>query len=171
MLSLTCMPVISARLIVALCLLLVRATVLSADDLPIFIEDLPLRISLGIRDSTYVAAAQRVGFPLAFRAENSGTITIPKERVAEIFAEGVIHVLPKNEAEQRTKVQKMWRTMIYDLKPGKTFESPNYGDLLAFFPSLPDGDYQVWWTLDKLKSNVLRFTVTNGKVQLQEPEA
>ena len=58
--------------------------------------------------------------------------------------------------------------MVYDLQPGKVFESPDYANLLDFFPGLKAGEYRVWWTRRKLKSNILQFTVTKGKLWLHK---
>jgi hypothetical protein len=51
-----------------------------------------------------------------------------------------------------------------DLQPGETTDCSATGDIVTFFPSAKDGDYEVWWTLGDMKSNVSHFTVTNGKV-------
>jgi hypothetical protein len=134
---------------------------------PLYAEDLSIKISLGIRDNDKLFEEGEKGiakYPLAFRIENTSKMLIDKHTIPNLFFQGTIHVLTKEGKEEKTKFQTMWRTTIYDLQPGATFESPVYGDLLAFFASLKDGDYQVWWTLRELTSNTLRVTVTNGKV-------
>ncbi|MEY2407557.1 MAG: hypothetical protein QOF48_227 [Verrucomicrobiota bacterium] len=122
-----------------------------------------IKIALGIREGKW-GALTNVAYPLAFRIENTGKELIKEHQIPALFFKGVIHVLPKDGKEQQTDVQKMWRTVVHDLQPGATLESPVVGNIVTFFPSAKDGDYQVWWTLADLKSNVLRFTVTKGKV-------
>jgi hypothetical protein len=148
------------RIFIALSLVAMVSASLRADELSI-------KISLGIRDSKLLGIKD-VAYPLAFRIENTGKTVIKGEKIPELFFESIVHVLAKDRKEQQADVEKIWNTMIYDLKPGATFESPIVGDLLTFFPSAKDGDYQVWWTLGDLKSNVLHFTVAGGKVQLSE---
>ena len=130
----------------------------------LFAAEPAIKISLGIRDNTHVPAAERIAFPLAFRVRNVGKTKIGMDRIPDLFFAGVFHALPKTGKEQQTAVADYWRTATYDLPPGKTFDSPNYGNLLDYFPSLEDGDYTVWWTRRKLKSNVLLFTVAGGKL-------
>ena len=138
--------------------------------LPLLAEDFAIKISLGIVDDKFMAAADRIEYPLAFRAENAGKSVIKQDHVPDIFFKGTIQVLPADGKEQQAEVQPYWRTEVHDLKPGDTFDSPDYANLLNFFPGLKDGAYQVWWTREKLKSNVLRFTVTKGKLRLQQPK-
>ncbi len=133
-------------------------------------DELSIKISLGIRDSKLVTTTN-VAYPLAFRIENIGKAVVKEDQIPGLFLKGVIHILPKDGKEQHTEFQKMWRTRVYDLQPGATFESPVVGDIFTFFPSTKDGDYWVWWTLGYFKSNVLSFTVTNGKVLRNDPKA
>ena len=150
------------RIFITLCLAMMASVPLHADDLSI-------KISLGIRD-TKVLSFTNLTYPLAFRIEDTGKAVIKADQIPGLFFKGVIHVLPKDGKEQQADVQKAWRTMIRDLQPGATFESPVYADLLTFFPSAKDGVYVVWWTLGDCKSNVLHFTVTKGKVFSSDPE-
>ena len=150
------------RIFVTLCLAMMASVPLHADDLSI-------KISLGIRD-TKVLSFTNLTYPLAFRIENTGKTVITADQIPGLFFKGIIHILPKNGQEQHDNFQKKWRTMIRDLQPGATFESPVYADLLTFFPSAKDGVYEVWWTFGDMKSNVLHFTVTKGKVFSNDPE-
>ena len=52
------------------------------------------------------------------------------------------------------------------MPPGEVYEDTWYGDIINYFPSATNGVYDVWWTSGDLKSNPLRFTVTNGKITL-----
>jgi hypothetical protein len=148
------------HIFIAFCLAIIAGASLHAGEPSI-------KIKLGIRESKF-GALTNVAYPLAFRIENTGKEAIKEHQIPVLFFKGVIHVLPKDGKEQQTDVQKTWRTMVHDLQPGATFESPVVGNILTFFPSAKDGDYQVWWTLQDFKSNVLRFTVTNGKVVRNE---
>jgi hypothetical protein len=116
-----------------------------------------------------------VAYPLAFRIENIGKAAIKGDHIAGIFAKGTVHILPNDGKEQHHPIGEEWilgyGLVPNDLQPGETSECSAVGDVLTFFPSAKDGNYQVWWTLGDLKSNVLHFTVTNGKVQLIKPEA
>ena len=150
------------RIFVTLCLAMMASAPLHADDLSI-------KISLGIRN-TKVLSFTNLTYPLAFRIENTGKTVIKGNQIPDLFFKGVIHILPKDGQEQHDNFEKMWRTMVYDLQPGATFESPVVGDILTFFPSAKDGVYDVWWTFGDMKSNVLHFTVTKGKVFSNEPE-
>ncbi len=144
-----------------MCLLIASATHSLADDFSV-------KLTLGIRDNTYVAAKDRVEYPLAFRAENTGKKTIKEDQIPRLFFKGTIHVLSEDGREHQASVQGAWRTATIDLPPGQTSESPVYADLLAFFPSLKDGEYQVWWTREEAKSNVLHFAVTRGKLRSRQ---
>ncbi len=136
---------------------------------PLHADESSIKISLGIRDSK-ILAHTNLTYPLAFRIQNTGTTVINEDKIPILFFTGVIHILPKDGQEEQAAFQKVWRTTVRDLQPGTTFESPVYGDLVSFFPWAKDGVYQVWWTLGVFKSNVLRFTVTNGKVVSNDPE-
>ncbi len=133
-------------------------------------DESPIKISLGIREAK-LPAITNVAFPLAFRIENTGKTTIKEDQIPALFFAGILHVLPKEGKEEQTKFQRIWRTAARDLQPGATVESPVVGNFLSFFPSLKDGVYQVWWTHGDLKSNVLNFTVTKGKVFRNDPAA
>ena len=126
-------------------------------------------ISLGVREDAGPGLPQ-VDCPLAFRAKNVGTEPVKAEQVTQLFFQGVIHILPTAGEEAQTSFQRSWRTGIHDLAPGATFEAPVYGNLRAFFPTLTDGDYQVWWSLGEQRSNILQFTVTGGAVALRNPK-
>ena len=132
--------------------------------------ELSIKIGLAIRDVKLLRITN-VAYPLAFRIENTGKPVIKEDQIPGLFFSGVIHLLPKDGKEQQTNFQRTWASRIYDLKPGAAFESPVVGDILTFFPSINNGDYQVWWTLGDLKSHVLRFTVTNGRVLRNDPKA
>jgi hypothetical protein len=136
----------------------------------LYAGELSIKIKLGIRESKF-GAFTSVAYPLAFQIENTGKGVIKEDQIPALFFKGILHVLPKDGKEQQKDVQKMWRTMVHDLQPGETFESPVVGNLLSFFPSLSDGIYEVWWTHGQLKSNVLSFTVTNGKLSRNDPKA
>ena len=125
--------------------------------------DLSIKISLGVRDAKLLTITN-VAYPLAFRIENVGKTVIDKHQIPDLFFKGIIHVLPKDGKEQQTDLGKFWWSVVYDLQPRATFEHPVVGSLLTFFPSMKDGVYQVWWTLDDFKSNILHFTVTDGKL-------
>jgi hypothetical protein len=128
-------------------------------------DELSIKITLGIRENNqFIPITNRLEYPLAFQIENTGKTVITKDRIPDLFFNGILHIMPKDGQSQQCKVQRTWRTGVRDLKPGDSFVSSVYGDLLTFFPSTKDGDYQVWWTEGDLKSNVLRFTVTDGKL-------
>jgi hypothetical protein len=154
------------RIFVTLCLAMMASVPLHADEL----RHLSIKISLGIRD-TKALSFTNLTYPLAFRIENTGKTVIKGDQIPGLFFKGVIHILPKDGQEQHDNFQKMWRTRIYELKPGATFESPDYADLLTFFPSAKDGVYDVWWTFGDMKSNVLHFSVTKRKVFSNDPES
>ena len=122
-----------------------------------------VKISLGIRD-TKLLMITNVTYPLAFRIENTGRTVIKGGDIPDLFRKGIIHILPKDgqELKQMVDVFGLWFSAVYDLQSGATFEHPVVGNLLTFSPSIKDGAYQVWWTLDDFKSNVLHFTVTDG---------
>ena len=144
------------RLFVSLCLLMMACAALHADEPSI-------KISLGIRD-TKLLTITNVAYPLAFRIENEGKTAIAKGQISGLFFKGIVHVLPKHGKEQRREFSQFWVSFVHDIQPGATFEHPVVGNLLTFFPSTKDGVYRVWWTLGDLKSNVLHFTVTKGKL-------
>ena len=127
-----------------------------------------IKITLAIRD-TRLLSFTNLSNPLAFRIQNTGQTIIKADAIPAFFFKGIIHIQTEAGPEQYTNFQKIWRTMVRDLPPGETFESPVYADLLTYFPTANDGVYQVWWTLDELKSNTLRFTVTNGKLSADTP--
>jgi hypothetical protein len=129
--------------------------------------ELSVKIKLGIRESK-LAAITNVPYALAFQIENTGKAVIKQDQIPVLFFKGVIHALRKDGKEQQTEVQKAWRTRVYDLEPGATFESPVVANILTFFPSAKDGDYGVWWTSEDFKSNILHFTVSSGKVIKKE---
>jgi len=145
------------RLVILLCLLTVASAALHADEASI-------KISLGIRDAKLLSVTNVPPYPLAFRIENVGKTVIDKHQIPVLFFKGRIHVLPKDGKEQQKDLGKFWMSFVHDLQPGATFDHPVVGSLLTFFHSLKDGVYQVWWTLDDFKSNVLHFTVTDGKL-------
>jgi len=125
-----------------------------------------VKISLGIRNSKLLMITN-VTYPLSFRIENTGKTAIKGAHLAAIFAKGTIHLLPKG-GEQHRPIGEEWMLgyglVPIDLQPGVTTDCSAIGDVVTFFPSAKDGDYQVWWTLGDMKSNVSHFIVTNGKV-------
>jgi hypothetical protein len=127
-----------------------------------------VEISLGIRDISYPGMTNKLEYPLGFRIKNTGTFKIKAGDETLLFFRGTVHIQPKDGPEKQVMFQHIWRTHIADVPPGETVESPSYGDLLTYFPAAKDGDYEVWWTLDALKSNVLKFNVTGGKIKLVE---
>ena len=126
-----------------------------------------VKISLGIRNSKLLMITN-VTYPLSFRIENTGKTAIKGAHLAAIFAKGTIHLLPKGGQEQHRPIDEEWMLgyglVPIDLQPGVTTDCSAIGDVVTFFPSAKDGDYQVWWTLGDMKSNVSHFIVTNGKV-------
>lgn len=127
-----------------------------------------LKISLGVRDAKLLNITS-TSWPLAFRIENTGKYPIKADVIPDLFFKGFIHVLSEDGKEQQHDIQRFWFTAVNDVQPGGMVEHPVVGDLLTFFPSMKDGVYQAWWTLADSKSNVLRFAVKNGKVQLVKP--
>jgi hypothetical protein len=129
-----------------------------------------IKISLGIRD-TKLLMITNVTYPLSFRIENTGKTAISGHLLAGIFAKGTIHLLPNGGEEQHCPIGEEWilgyGLVPKDLQPGETTDCSATGDVVTFFHSAKDGDYQVWWTLGNLKSNVSNFTVTNGKVSVK----
>jgi len=148
------------RLFISLCLVTMASVSLRADEPSV-------KISLGIRD-TKLLMITNVAYPLAFRIENAGKTAIKGDHIAGIFAKGTIHILPNDGQEQRSPIGEEWMLgyglVPNDLQPGETSECSVTGDVLTFFPSTNDGVYQVWWTLGDSKSNVLHFTVADGKL-------
>jgi len=150
------------RLFITLCLATMASVSLYADEASV-------KISLGIRDTTHwTGATTNVAYPLGFRIENARKTAIKGGDIAGIYAKGTIHILPNDGQEQHCPVGELWALQYglvpNDLQPGETSECKTVGNLVTFFPSAKDGDYQVWWTLGDSKSNVLKFTVTNGKL-------
>jgi hypothetical protein len=147
------------------------ACLLAMAALSVHADEPTVKVSLGIRDAKFLAITN-VAYPLAFRIENTGKTVIRGGDIAGIFTKGVIHILPKDGNEQQYDLKKDSESLGYglvpnDLQPGKTSECKLVGDLVTFFPSAKDGDYQVWWTLGGSKSGVLLFTVTKGKVSVK----
>ena len=127
-------------------------------------DDMSIKISLGIRDDAKELII--TNYPLAFRIENVGKTVIDKHLIPDLFRKGIIHVLPKDGKEMQKVISIFWFSTVVDVKPGETFEHPVVGNFLTFFPSLDDAEYQVWWTLDDFKSNVLSFTLKNGMLSV-----
>ena len=138
--------------------------------MPLHAAEPSIKISLGIRD-TKLLRITNVTYPLSFRIENTGKTAISGGHLASIFAKGTIHLLPNGGQEQHCPIGEEWMLgyglVPKDLQPGETTDCSATGDVVAFFPSAKDGDYQVWWTLGDMKSNVSRFTVTSGKVLIK----
>jgi hypothetical protein len=151
------------HLFISLCLVTLASMSLHADEPSV-------TISLGIRD-TKLLMITNVAYPLAFRIENSGKTAIRGSQLAGIFAKGTIHILPSDGQEQHCPIGEEWilgyGLVPNDLQPGETTECSATGDVRTFFPSAKDGDYQVWWTLADIKSNVSHFAVTGGKVSVK----
>jgi len=126
-----------------------------------------VKISLGIRD-TKLLTVTNVAYPLAFRIENAGKTAISGGSIRGIYQNAVVHLLSKSGMEQQFAFAsdgfQGYGLVPNALQPGETYEHGYVGDIITFFPSAKDGDYRVWWTLRDSKSNVLPFTVTNGKV-------
>jgi len=148
------------RLFISLWLVTMASVSLHAD------ESL-VKISLGIRD-TKLLMITNVTYPLSFRIKNTGKTAIKGDHLAGIFAKGTIHLLPSGGKAQHRPIGEKWMLgyglVPNDLQPGATTDCKVTGDVVTFFPSAKDGDYQVWWTLGDMKSNVSHYTVTNGKV-------
>jgi hypothetical protein len=145
---------------ISLCLVTMASMSLHADESSV-------KISLGVRD-TKLLTITNVTYPLSFRIQNTSKTAIKGDHLAAIFAKGTIHLLPKGGQEQHRPIGEEW-ILRYglvpdDLQPGATTDCSAVGDVVTFFPSAKDGDYQVWWTLGDMKSNVSHYTVTNGKV-------
>lgn len=157
-------------LLIALCLLtLVTTSVRAAEP--------AIKISLGIRDIKVFMGKPftNTPCPLAFQITNIGKTVLSGGEARDLFLQGDIHVLSKDGKQEyadciRFENSERFGFNASDLQPGDTFENKIIVDLLDFFPLIRDGDYQVWWTVRDLKSNVLLFTVTDGKLQLIKPE-
>lgn len=152
------------RLFITLCLL----TIVS---LSVYADEPSVKISLGIRDTSRWTTHTNVAYPLGFRIENTAKTAIKGDDIAGIFAKGIIHILPNDGQEQHHPIADEWNLKYgfvpNDLQPGETSECKLVLNIITSFPSAKDGDYQVWWTLGDSKSNVLPFTVTNGKVSVK----
>jgi len=148
------------RLFISLWLVTMASVSLHADEPS-------LKISLGIRD-TKLLTIKNVAFPLAFRIENAGKTAINGGSIRGIYHNAIVHLLPKSGLERHYDFASDgflgYGLVPNDLQPGQSYEHGYVGNIITFFPSAKDGDYQVWWTLGDLKSNILCFTVTNGKV-------
>lgn len=128
-----------------------------------------IEISLGVRDTAYWTSHTNMAYPLAFRFKNTGKTSIKGDDIAGIFEKGIIHLLGEDGNEQHYDLKEDSLSLEYglvpnDLQPGEISECKLVGDLVTFFPSAKDGDYQVWWTLKDSKSNILCFTAANEKV-------
>jgi len=152
------------RLIITLCLVTMSFVSLHA-------EEPSIKISLGIRDTTHWTTHTNVAYPLGFRIKNTGKTAIKGGDIAGIFAKGTIHILSSDGQEQHCIIEDEWALRYglvpNDLQPGETSECKVTGNLVTFFPSAKDGDYQIWWTLGDSKSNVLPFTITSKKVSVK----
>ena len=91
----------------------------------------------------------------------------------DLFLEGCIHVLSKDGKQEDADCNRFEFSERFGLnapdvqpQPDSKFENKVIVNLLTVFPSIKDGDYQVWWTVRDLKSNVLHFRVSDGKLQL-----
>jgi len=126
-----------------------------------------LKISLGIRDAKLLTITN-VAFPLAFRIENAGKTAINGGSIRGIYHNAVVNLLAKSGLERHYDFAsdglQGYGLVPNDLQPGQSYVHGYVGNIITLFPSAKDGDYQVWWTLGDLKSNILCFTVTNGKV-------
>jgi hypothetical protein len=159
------MLIMIKRLFFTLCLMTMAAVSVHAEVPP------TIKVSLGIRDTNSLRITN-VTYPLAFRIENTGKTAIKGRDIADIFTQGVIYLLAADGMGQQYELKKQSMELHYgivpnDVPPGKTYDCKLVGDIITFFPSAKDGDYQVWWTWWDSKSNVLRFTVTNGKVSIK----
>jgi hypothetical protein len=154
------------RIFVTLCLLTLASASVHA-------EESSIKISLGIRNTQFFRPQEitNTPYPLAFRIENTGKKVVGIGQARDLFFNGFIHVLSKDGKTgsadcMRFRWEESYGIIPPDLKPGDIFENKIIVNLLDFFPFMRDGDYRVWWTIGGLKSNVLHFTVTDGKLQL-----
>jgi hypothetical protein len=158
------------RIFITLCLLTSAFVSVRADEPSI-------KIGLGIRDNRYFTLQDitNVPCPLAFRIQNTGNAVISIGQADDLFPSGCLHVLSKDGKREdddckRFDFSERYGLVQPDVQPGGTFENKVIVNLLTVFPLIKDGDYQVWWTVRDLKSNVLQFRVTDGKLQLIKPE-
>jgi hypothetical protein len=149
------------RLFLTLCL----ATATSAG---LHASEPSIRISLGLRDAKSLQTTN-VPFPLAFRIENTGKTVIGADQVPELFRKGIVHLSATGQQQRERSLE--FFGMVWPVQPGAMFEHGWVANILTLFPLTKDGVYQVWWTVGDCKSNVLRFTVASGKIQLIKPEA
>jgi len=150
----------SKRIFSVLCFVMVNILHINAGEPSI-------KISLGIHDNKSREFANKADLLLAFEMKNTGSSVIP---VATLPFKGSICILRRGEKNFESKYLENWQPKDPELSPGTTSESPAYGDLFTFFPSIKDGTYLVWWTLEDskmtvhFKSNVVLLTVDNGKL-------
>jgi hypothetical protein len=137
-----------------------------------------IKISLGIRDTKFFTREEitNTPYPLAFRIQNTGETVISIGQARDLFFSGYIHVKSEDGKQEDASFKRFDWIESYglvppDLKPGDTFENAVIVNLLTFFPFIKDGDYQVFWSLGRVKSDDLHFRVTDGKVQLIKPNA
>jgi hypothetical protein len=123
-------------------------------------------LRLGIRDHSALHLSIPVDYPLAFRITNQGGGFVRGDTIPEMFFHGQIHMKSGTGISRQMDLTKMWRTMVYDLPPRETFESPNYANLVDYFGPLQDGNYKVWWTSGDRKSNSLQFRIIGKKIEL-----
>jgi hypothetical protein len=154
------------RIFITICFLTVAVASIHADESSI-------KLSLGIRDTKFFTpqTLTNTPYPLAFRIKNTGKTVLTIGQARDIFFNGSIHALSKDGKEgyadcHRFEFIESYGLVPPDLKPGDTFENKVIVNLLDVFPFMKDGDYQVWWMLGGLKSNLLHFTVNDGKLQL-----
>jgi len=141
---------------------------------PLHAEEPSINISLGIRDTKFFMPQwiTNTPYPLAFRIKNTGKTVLSGGEARNLFLQGYIHVLSKDGKQEdadckRFEVGERYGFDAPDVQPGAEFESGVVVNLLTIFPLIKDDDYQVWWTrwINGLKSNILHFRVTDGKLQ------
>ena len=158
------------HIFITLCLLTLAVASARADDPSI-------KISLGIRDikSFMGKPFTNTAYPLAFRIQNTGTNVIGIGQARDLFFSGRIFVSSKDAKVEsadckRFEWQESYGLVPNDLQPGDTFENKIIVDLLDFFPLIKDGDYEVFWSVGRLKSNSLHFKVIDGKLEIIKTE-
>ena len=158
------------RIFITLCLLTLAVASVRADDPSI-------KISLGIRDSSHFSAQAitNVPFPLAFRIQNTGTNVIGIGQARDLFFSGRIFVSSKDAKVESADCKRFEWPESYglvpnDLQPMDTFENKIIVNLMTVFPLIKDGDYEVFWSVGRLKSNSLHFKVINGKLEIIKTE-
>jgi hypothetical protein len=148
-----------ARLFITLCLATLALQSIKADELS-------FNINIDIQKYDFQLTSN---YALAFGIQNVGKTSIAGGHLKGMLAKGTVHVLPTGGLEQQRIIAEAWFLQYgivpNDLSSGDTWKDRvASSDLMLFLAK--NGDYQVWWSIGDLKSNVLHFTVTNGTVQL-----